>query len=156
MKKFMISICLLFAISNICYSSQVVDGISYAQLTKKYDHEPVKFYAEQRSFAEEYRLTHNDNLPDTLFWNYLEARRRIDPERFDRNHHLIGLWISEIPVPVEIIPVLPLPPMATCTIQPCKPENNINVIGEPSSGVLLVLAIVVGSMFFSNYRRIFK
>jgi hypothetical protein len=116
-----------------------INGHSYASLTKKYDNESTEFYHQQDKIAESYRLTHNDNLPDTTFWKYLEERRSIDPSRFDHYHKMVGKWIMEIPKPPECFPV------GSMCIPP--PPNNNGMPGpaaaEPSSSVLLALGIIL-------------
>lgn len=112
-----------------------IDGHSYKSLTKKYESEPVSFFINQRVFAEEYRLTRDNQLPNTLFWNYLEVRRSLDHHRFDHYHPLIGHWIQE----------------AECYSFTCPPPVPPPVvetgIPEPSSFVLFLTAIIAIGFF---------
>lgn len=113
----------------------MIDGHTYNQLNNLFGDRSSEFYHEQTMFAGHYRLEHNDNLPNTLFWNYLEARRSLNPERFDHYHPIVGEWIKDIPLVPPIIPPI-TPPIIPPPIIP-------SFIGEPGSGILLGIGIIV-------------
>jgi PEP-CTERM motif len=99
-----------------------------------------------RHNGEEYREQTGGLLPNTRNWRYLEERWSIDPERFDRNHPLIGQWITENyrlthePVPpVPAVSPPELPPVVV--VQPSPPR--VEGTPEPASWLLLGLGILV-------------
>lgn len=101
----------------------------------------------------------------TWTWEQVEARRAIDPDRFDRNHPMLGLAIRDTDAMLarrdldpsrfdRFHPYLgwllaglhrPGPPVP-CPPPPICPNPPIHVVPEPSSAVLagvgLVLAII--------------
>ena len=70
---------------------------------------------------------------DTSLLGYLERRRRLNPERFDRNHPRIGPLLAPQAVsPPVVVP----PPIPTPTLLPITTANPIQVptltpIGTP-------------------------
>ena len=124
----------------------------YLSLTKLYDSEPTSFFHHQLLIADHYRLTHNDQLPNTNFWHYLEERRSINPHRFDHYHPVIGRWILEIPT-VPSIPCVP----PVCITLPCMPAYkppNPGVVAEPASGILIAIGIVIVGILLVTQRII--
>jgi hypothetical protein len=120
----------------------------FNHLTKVYDHESTAFFHHQDKLAEEFRLTHNDQLPDTQFWHYLEQRHAINPIRFDHYHPMIGRWIEEVPVST------PLPPPVTMTPPPNPGPPQAGSVPEPTSVVLLGVAMVLVAMFLLVFKYI--
>ena len=96
-------------------SLNLIDGYTYKELNNLFGHRSSEFYHEQAIIAVQYRKENDNNLPNTLFWDYLEARRAIDPVRFDHYHPIVGQWIADIP----------------------------SVVMEPGSGVLLGIGLVI-------------
>jgi hypothetical protein len=82
---------------------------SYKHLNEVYIHEPKEFFIKQFEFAAHYRMKHDNNLPHTLFWTYVEFKRDLNIKRFDHYHPVIGEWISEVPLPPPPPPPPPIP-----------------------------------------------
>jgi hypothetical protein len=101
--------------------SSLIDGYTYKELNNLFGHRSSEFYHEQAVIAERYRKENDNQLPQTLFWDYLEARRAIDPVRFDHYHPIVGQWIADIPPPFSI--------------------------AEPGSGVLLGIGLIIILIF---------
>lgn len=105
------------------------------------------FLAEMRHNAEHYRESHDDLLPPTKAWHYLEARYEVDPARFTRWHPLIGKWIKQdlghvAFCPAPTLPSIPVDPVycgSTVTVEP----NVVLPAPEPCSLTLWATAIVV-------------
>lgn len=130
--------------------TETIGKVEYKKLTEKYDNEPISFYHHQLDVAKDYRLTHNDNLPDIKFWNYLEVRRSIDPIRFDKYHPVVGKWISEVPT------VSMLPPGSSVVVPPnVPPVKQLGAPGgipEPSTGIMLAMGMIFVGMILSIKR----
>jgi hypothetical protein len=94
------------------------DSLDYKELNALFGHRSTAFYHEQALIAARYRKTHDNALPSTPFWEYIELRRAINPVRFDHYHPIIGQWVRDIP----------------------------SSIPEPGSGILLGLGIIIISI----------
>ena len=114
---------------------------------------PPGFLLREFRFAERYRDSHGDQLPDTPFWRYLEARYALDPARFRHWHPRVGRWISEIPPPV---PMMPMPPPEGQEIGPPPPmkppAGSGGTVPEPGAAVLMAVGLVWAWLTFRGDR----
>jgi hypothetical protein len=133
----------------------------YEVLNAEFGHRSTQFYHSQDKIAEEYRSTHNDQLPSTPFWNYLTARYDIDPSRFDKYHPVVGKWIKEsedYSPPVISLPSVPAVcvPVVLPYCPPPSHQEGHGAVPEPSGMVLLAIAVICGAVFVIASRKIFS
>jgi hypothetical protein len=121
----------------------LIDGHTVSSLDHLYGDRPEPFWSDQFKLARAYRQTHDDQLPPTLFWNFLEYKYSLDPARFTHYHRLAGKWISEIP------PILP--PVITTHSGPPGGQTGPPVMTqstpEPATLVLLAISLVITFVF---------
>lgn len=127
----------------------------YEILNAEFGHESTKFYHSQDKIAEEYRLTHTNQLPDTSFWNYLTARYDIDPSRFSYYHPMISKWIRESEAYVPPIPPVCLPPIIVVP-PPNHGDPHVSTVPEPSSGVIMAIAVISCFVFIVAARSLVR
>lgn len=135
----------------------------YEKLNQVFDHESTQFYYHQFELAKDYRLSHDDQLPQNKFWDYLTYRHDLNPARFDHFHERVGKWIEEsetvIP-PVVTLPYCPIVPPECTPSTPVMPPSLGGgfpvVTPEPSSMVLLAIAVIVGGVFIITSHYLIK
>jgi hypothetical protein len=133
----------------------------YEVLNAEFGHRSTQFYHSQDKIAEEYRSTHNDQLPSTPFWNYITARYDIDPSRFSHYHPMISKWIRESeayvpPAPPIVFVAPPQPPPVIVVPPPNNGTPHVSSVPEPSSGVLMAIAVISCFVFIVVARSMVR
>lgn len=129
----------------------------YEKLNTEFGHASTQFYAHERVTVSHYRESHNDLLPNTPFWKYLEYRHDIDPIRFDHYHPLMGRWIEQYEKIIGSCPAVLMPPVVIPVIPPpVGSPYRVASVPEPSSAVLLSIAVICGAVFVVATRWLAK
>lgn len=99
-------------------------------------------FAREIHLARVFQRTHDNALPDDVFWRYSVARHNLHPVRFDHNHPIVGHIIEKVPRPPPPVP-FPMPPVAGVGVPPAVGGMTAGTVPEPAAWLILALGILI-------------